>query len=322
MRDERVFLVLLLSFVVLISATCGNKVSTLTVVQAPPERILSRTAVVSYTLHDPVVIANDSDFVAQGWPGNGTAEDPYRIENLEIHAQSSIAIKIVDTRSHFVIRNCYIKYDASYGIYVNNATNGRITDCIVSDRVCAIYIENSTDFVVESNVVSNIDLYGIRVPSSERVTIRNNTIYECHYDGIRIQNGVDIGVLNNTISALGHGIDLRTSDNCTVDGNALDGCSVAIFSDNASQWYHNITVDNTVNGKPIGYFVEEYNTSIDAHVYGQVILANCSEVTVFNASIHDVSTAIEFGHCSNCVIRDSMVNHTCCLLYTSPSPRD
>ena len=42
----------------------------------------------AYTLHEPISIRGDSDFIAQatteGWPGNGTEECPYIIEGYEI----------------------------------------------------------------------------------------------------------------------------------------------------------------------------------------------------------------------------------------------
>lgn len=35
-----------------------------------------RRIVVAYTPHDPVSIASDADFAAQGWPGDGTKNNP------------------------------------------------------------------------------------------------------------------------------------------------------------------------------------------------------------------------------------------------------
>ncbi len=40
----------------------------------------SSTPVPAYVVHDPITIRNESDIVQQGWPGNGTAADPYIIE--------------------------------------------------------------------------------------------------------------------------------------------------------------------------------------------------------------------------------------------------
>ena len=42
----------------------------------------------AYTLHDPIKIEGDEDFAAQaaseGWPGDGSEENPYVIEGYEI----------------------------------------------------------------------------------------------------------------------------------------------------------------------------------------------------------------------------------------------
>ena len=50
--------------------------------------INSRNKVSSYTISDPISITSDSDFSTQainnGWAGNGSASNPYIIENLQI----------------------------------------------------------------------------------------------------------------------------------------------------------------------------------------------------------------------------------------------
>jgi len=58
------------------------------------------------TNHDPIEITSDEDFLA--FPGSGTYEDPYLIENYNITSSTSFGIHITSTTKHFLIRNCYI----------------------------------------------------------------------------------------------------------------------------------------------------------------------------------------------------------------------
>jgi len=48
---------------------------------------------IAYNTHDPIVIANDSDFIDQatteGWFGDGSEGNPYLIEDLEILTNGS-----------------------------------------------------------------------------------------------------------------------------------------------------------------------------------------------------------------------------------------
>ena len=63
-----------------------------------------------YVVHDPILILSDTDFETQGWPGNGSAADPYVIEGLWIDAQYDItSIKIWDSTVNYTIRNCHVE---------------------------------------------------------------------------------------------------------------------------------------------------------------------------------------------------------------------
>jgi hypothetical protein len=63
-----------------------------------------------YTTHNPIYIDCDANFtVANGVSsGNGTASNPYIIENWDINASSANGIDISNTNAYFIIRNCVI----------------------------------------------------------------------------------------------------------------------------------------------------------------------------------------------------------------------
>jgi len=55
---------------------------------------------------NPVHIYNDSGFSI--FPGSGTEQDPYRLENLNISSNTqTCGINISDTTNFFIIRNCF-----------------------------------------------------------------------------------------------------------------------------------------------------------------------------------------------------------------------
>ncbi len=59
---------------------------------------------------NPISINGDQDFITQaqnnGWPGSGSADDPYLIENLDISQPYSYGISIRNTRVFFYINRC------------------------------------------------------------------------------------------------------------------------------------------------------------------------------------------------------------------------
>ncbi len=78
------------------------------------------------TVHSPIEIDGDSEFALQGWKGNGTKNNPYLIESLTIMSSGESCIKIMNTNSFFIIRNCTLG-GASFnegGIAISSGANG------------------------------------------------------------------------------------------------------------------------------------------------------------------------------------------------------
>jgi len=71
-------------------------------------------------------------------------------------------------------------------------------------------------------------------------------------------------------------------------------------------WQHNITADNLVNGKQLGYFWNSTGGIIDGTQYGQMILANCTGMTVENGVFSNASAGFLLGYSSYC----SLTNNT------------
>ena len=75
------------------------------------------------TPHSPIIITCDGNFSDYGFPGNGSAVNPFIIENYNITTNDEIGISILDTTKFFIIRNCYI--DAyRRGIDIENTAIG------------------------------------------------------------------------------------------------------------------------------------------------------------------------------------------------------
>jgi parallel beta-helix repeat protein len=73
-------------------------------------------------------------------------------------------------------------------------------------------------------------------------------------------------------------------------------------------WWQNINTDNLVNEKPLGYFWNLTGGYIDGILYGQVILANCTGVTVENSVIYNIDVGITIGFSSYCSVINNSVS--------------
>jgi parallel beta-helix repeat protein len=72
-------------------------------------------------------------------------------------------------------------------------------------------------------------------------------------------------------------------------------------------WRQNIGTDNTVNGRSVGYFWNCTGEIIDGTQYGQVIIVNCTNMTVENGVFNKTSVGIILGSSSYITIANSIV---------------
>ncbi|MGY5878668.1 MAG: NosD domain-containing protein [Candidatus Thorarchaeota archaeon] len=260
-----------------------------------------------HTSDDPqVVIIGNSDFVDQNWPGAGTAENPYRIENLTI-TDPDMCIYIEDTDVHFIIRNCTFSGDYwdTYGVRLDNVTNGVVDSCDMSDLEGGITCYNVVDVSIENCSISGCMYTGLYL-SGQNCTVQNNTISQINNgNGIAIYDSYNITVKSNLIQNNSGGLSLSESILCNVTENEFVNDGLFIYDNygNENYWYHYIT-SNTVDGRDLGYF---WNTtdSIIAGDYGSLILANCTNVTIIDSAMQNTDTGILLGHSSGCTVENA-----------------
>ena len=150
-----------------------------------------------------IVITKDKDFTKRyNFPGAGTEEDPYRIENLTIEVQSVYGILISDTSSHFIIHNCTVSGNA--GIYIRN-------------------IKANTAIITQNTITVLPESYGIGLESAPGTVIsQNNLIGEANKSmiGINVFSSKNCLIELNTLTSLSHAIEVwGVSDNINVYDN-------------------------------------------------------------------------------------------------------
>lgn len=203
-----------------------------------------------YTPRSHIHIDGDEDFTGQanteGWPGNGTEEDPYIIEGYEISDWGYLngyCIYIGYTTVHFILRNNLLR-DAmgdsnweyrSSGIALSNVVNGVVENNIAHDNHnngIRLY-ESSYVSVIGNHVYDNGD--GILLEHSHNITISENTGEDRIHLAVSENNIVSYNegpfrllwahnneVSNNTARGFTNGVYLLQSSNNTISDNDLD----------------------------------------------------------------------------------------------------
>ncbi|MBD3158724.1 MAG: hypothetical protein GF309_08055 [Candidatus Lokiarchaeota archaeon] len=294
-------LVLLLPAVTPMFAENGLTATTEDATSGPLEII--EPAATGYTNHGPITIIDDANFTDYGFPGNGSQSNPYIIEGYNITTDGD-CIYIENVQSHFEIRGNLLASattKAGWGVrIVTTGNHSLVYNNTVVDKNRGIgameapvdIINNTVDSpnsgiycfrpegIVENNTVSNIPGgYGIRVWQGNDITVRNNTVTDVMsvHGGLSLYYSTDINVVENTF--VRSGIELTLT---TVEAHAR----------------HNFT-DNVINGLPLAYLWNTSGTDLDVNGYGQVIVANSTDITLRNGAINETISGIQIWNSEN-----------------------
>ena len=186
-----------------------------------------------YIKHEPIIVWQDEDFQNFDFKGDGSQENPYLIENLEIITDFKYSIYIKNTIKYFIIRNCYLEA-SEYGIYIDNIADGTaiITDNICDNNEIGIRISNSNDIFIANNSCSNnLGTFGggIIISDSSFCNVSNNICTENELYGIRLDGSRSCYLLNNT---------------CTYNEGEFQGAGIYVFQSTATRLESNVCNSN------------------------------------------------------------------------------
>ncbi|MGY5860854.1 MAG: right-handed parallel beta-helix repeat-containing protein [Candidatus Thorarchaeota archaeon] len=182
--------------------------------------------------HDSINITCNADFISQGWSGNGTTDDPFSIQNLDITSNVT-CIRMANTTAYFIIRDCQLEsfWDEDYAIGYNavelcNVSNGVLENCdIYGSASCILLIDCSNTEVRDCRLrsISAHGLYGIRL---QECRILENNIPQSGMHGVELMDGNDIDFADNQISdSHGSGVSIYNLSRCMVIDNAVSSCN-------------------------------------------------------------------------------------------------
>ncbi len=252
--------------------------------------------------------------------------DHGEIQNNTISG-NDFGVRFYESSGNTVVNNTFS--GNRYGVYLLYSSDNIVVNNTISGNHYGVYLASSSNNTLVNNTISGNTSYGVSLSSSSNNTLVNNTISGNYYESVSLSFSSDNTLVNNTISGNYIGVRFYESSgntvvNNTISGNDYDGMRLSSSSDNTlssnifvnngirfsspgvESWRQNITPDNLVNGKSLGYFWNWISGTIDGTQYGQVILANCTGVTVEEGVFSNATVGIELGYSSYC----SLMNNT------------
>jgi parallel beta-helix repeat protein len=245
--------------------THSTEVNEITYNMNPIRKYENKIILDNLTEHDPIYINSNDDFETYNCTGNGTPENPYIIQELNITAIGHIAgIEITHTSAYFEIRNCLILSDF-VGIKLEQVATetAKIIEniCISSEEDGGgIALQFTNGCNITSNECANF-IQGIHLNYADSNYIYGNNIHGNHYQGINLRySNLNTLIYNSVENSEQHGIALvGSSSNNIIHHNS-------IINNSKTEFY---TIDGDPRGAIGSQGFDEGTSNIWYDVFGE-----------------------------------------------------
>ena len=235
--------------------------------------------------------------------------------------------------SGFTVKNSGYQWSPIYdsGIKLENAGNCSIINNNITDNKVGIRLSNFNDSIISNNIFFSNQREGVNMEYSNRNNITDNNIVD-HGGGILTDesNGNNIinnsftqggwmaihlfrsagsNIKNNYITDYSGAIYFEFASTTTLSTNTFVKCGLSFRSINIDHWNtHNIDISNTVNGKPV-YYYKNLSGITAPQDAGQIIFANCFDITIEDQKINSSYSGIYIGYCGNGNITNNIISN-------------
>ncbi len=181
---------------------------------------------VSASTTGQISITGDAELASQaivkGWPGDGTASNPYIISGITVsNPPNGLGIFVSGTSMFIVIENCTISGTTSYAVDITGSSNVTIRDSAMSSCFCAVFTYTSNNCTVANNTIYSCQT-GMLLISSSNIMVSGNTISDSLYDGIELCTSTSNTITGNEVSrSRDYGLYLSSGDGNTIYGNTF-----------------------------------------------------------------------------------------------------
>jgi len=223
-------------------------------------------------------------------------------------SDSFMGMRLKDSKDN-TFSNNHIS-DNIYGIIVERSNENKFTDNEISDNLyygMILYLSRSNK--IDKNIFEDHLMYGIYLLGTEDNLLTENTVSHTTY-GIFLLEADSNKLEDNHASKNLISIYIGDSEEVTLTENTMIHGGIYIEGLSIEYWNtHSIDTSNTVNGDPVHYLKNESGGTVSQDA-GQIILANCEEVTVKDQEISGGSVGILLGFSSHITLKENSVTNS------------
>jgi len=161
--------------------------------------------------------------------------------------------------------------------------------------------------VTIKNMIIRYFWEGIILEYSSNNTISENKVTNNSF-GIALSESNHTSLSGNNITANNDGVILEFSFNNVLKNNNMfdDNYNFGVYGYDLSQFVNDVDVSNTVDGKPIYYWVNEVDRVVPMDA-GCVVLVNSTRITVRNLNLTKNSQGIRLAFTTNSTIAENSI---------------
>jgi len=221
-----------------------------------------------------------------------------------------------------------INSNAQSGIFLRSSSNNTITGNTISSHYksgIGLELSSKNNTIVGNTIQNCYD--GINLDGSDNNNITNNTLSSSTANGITLYSSSNNTINGNTLSTNNHGIDLTRSSSNPITGNTISdngaGMVLSVSTGNTitgnsfvndgfivMDSYQNTVANNYVNGKPLVYLEGESDIVInDTEDVGQVVLVNCTNITIQGQDLSNTSAGVELWCTYHCLVTGNIISN-------------
>lgn len=274
---------------------------------------------------------------------NWTEKMYYDVYGLLDEYGSSLDIVYSDPEFNDALAKCYSTVltwtfgsDADNYPVVNLDTG--IGYSTIQEAVNAFVTYDGHTILVKAGVYTE-NLYigkGISLVGEDKETTvisgdNNNTAITIFGDGVNV-TGFTIRNGGNTTTGIGGGIHLYATDNCNISENIVTANNFGVYLENSgnntlrnnrifdnvynfgvsgislSHYVNDVDSSNTVDGKPILYWINEHDREVPSDV-GYVAIVNCTGMTIKNLHLSNNYNGLLIVYTQNSVLTDNTITN-------------
>ena len=222
-----------------------------------------------------------------------------------------------NTISHNIVTNNGV---TGSGIYLSHCKDNVISHNNASCNYVGIGLLYSDNNIISLNNASDSSV-GIKTEGyCDFNLIINNTLNDNVFWGLTLETRCD----NNTVT----NNEFKSNGYPGVEGVTLGLCSYNILSNNnminsgislksgteLNHWNTHTIINNTLNGKPVVYWKNRNGGTIQEEA-GEIILANCTNITIQEQNLSKKGEIIQIGFSSHCTISNNIIANSHATLY-------